>query len=204
VTNTSIESEPSVARTRRVGGGRELLLAVAGCVIGAGLVVGLVGRPWATVSEHGAAALTQSLTGSALSAAIAALGWAGLAGTAGLVATRGWVRVAVGVLIVVFGGGIAYLSVAAIGHSHILAAAATKSQFAGVTGAAAIRLNPLWIPTLAGGVLLAAAGLLTVLHGRRWPGMSARYERSGAAPKADPNDPVALWKSLDRGEDPTG
>ncbi|MFD0532701.1 Trp biosynthesis-associated membrane protein [Actinomadura luteofluorescens] len=32
--------------------------------------------------------------------------------------------------------------------------------------------------------------------------MSARYERS-APRKAAEDDPSALWKSLDRGEDPT-
>jgi uncharacterized membrane protein (TIGR02234 family) len=186
------------------GGGRELLFAVIGCVLGAAIVVGLAGRPWVTVTERGATVLTQSLTGSSLNGAVAALGWAGLAGTAGLVATRGWLRVAVGVLLVAFGGGVTYLCATAVGHAHILAAATAKSQYAAVTGAADIKLNPLWIVTLAGGLLLALAGALTVARGRRWPGMSARYERTSAPPKADPNDPLVLWKTLDRGEDPTG
>jgi uncharacterized membrane protein (TIGR02234 family) len=72
---------------------------------------------------------------------------------------------------------------------------------------------------LAGGVLLVAAGVLTVSRGSRWPGMSARYDRARApvaasargregAPgtaAAEPaeQDPAGLWKSLDRGEDPT-
>jgi hypothetical protein len=32
--------------------------------------------------------------------------------------------------------------------------------------------------------------------------MSARYDRPGSAPRTG-DDPASLWKSLDRGDDPT-
>jgi uncharacterized membrane protein (TIGR02234 family) len=61
-----------------------------------------------------------------------------------------------------------------------------------------------------GGVLLLAAGLLALRHGRRWPAMSGRHERAGGARAGaarrtapDPDRPEELWKALDRGEDPT-
>jgi uncharacterized membrane protein (TIGR02234 family) len=73
-----------------------------------------------------------------------------------------------------------------------------------------------WLAAL-GGVLVVAAGVLTVLRGAAWPGMSARYDapagkRSAAGPRraaaaasapAGQPTPADLWKALDRGEDPT-
>lgn len=61
------------------------------------------------------------------------------------------------------------------------------------------------------GLLLLIAGLLALVYGRHWPAMSGKYERTpgGArgprrAPAApDLDRPEEIWKSLDRGEDPT-
>jgi uncharacterized membrane protein (TIGR02234 family) len=50
---------------------------------------------------------------------------------------------------------------------------------------------------LAGGLALAAAGLLTALTAHRWRQATARYERDPAAAPAD------QWKAIDAGEDPT-
>ncbi|MEU4193762.1 Trp biosynthesis-associated membrane protein [Kribbella sp. NPDC026611] len=50
---------------------------------------------------------------------------------------------------------------------------------------------------LAGGIALAAAGVLTVLTAQRWRRPTARYERDPAAAPAD------QWKAIDAGEDPT-
>ncbi|MGW2545360.1 Trp biosynthesis-associated membrane protein [Kitasatospora sp. NPDC001574] len=64
-----------------------------------------------------------------------------------------------------------------------------------------------WV-ALAGGLLLALAGLLTLRFGRGWPAMGSRYEApTGKAPvsrkSAAAESPADLWKALDRGEDPT-
>ncbi|WP_344337428.1 Trp biosynthesis-associated membrane protein, partial [Kitasatospora putterlickiae] len=65
-----------------------------------------------------------------------------------------------------------------------------------------------WV-ALAGGLLLALAGLLTVRYGRGWPAMGSRYEApTGKASAKRPSagaaqNPADLWKALDRGEDPT-
>ncbi|GAA3150741.1 putative membrane protein (TIGR02234 family) [Kribbella aluminosa] len=50
---------------------------------------------------------------------------------------------------------------------------------------------------LAGGVALAAAGLIAVLTAQRWRRPTERYERDPAAAPAD------QWKAIDAGEDPT-
>lgn len=185
---------------------RELAAATLLGIAGGGLAVGFAGRAWATVAGHGGTALepsVQHVTGRSLSGVIPALGWAGLAGIAALLATRGWARTAVGVLLTAFGVIIAVAAPAAVRPGHVRAVAGDTSDLAKLAGHLSVHPNAWWTVALTGGVLLAAAGLLTVARGRRWPGMSARYDRPGAAPAPAGDDPAALWRSLDHGHDPT-
>jgi uncharacterized membrane protein (TIGR02234 family) len=57
-----------------------------------------------------------------------------------------------------------------------------------------------WL-ALAGGIALAAAGLLTVLTAQRWRRPTQRYERDPAAAGSDHG--ADQWKAIDAGEDPT-
>lgn len=184
---------------------RELTVAVLLGGVGAAMVAGFAGRTWATVTERAGAglqALDQHLTGRSLSGVIAALGWAGLAGILALLATRGWARVAIGVLLTAFGAIVAIVSPLAVRHAHVVTAARDKSNLARLGGAVSVHVNGWWTLSLTGGVLLAAAGLLTVVRSHNWPGMSARYDRPGPTrPVGD--DPASQWKALDRGDDPT-
>jgi len=184
---------------------RELTAAVLLGGVGAAMVAGFAGRTWATVTERAGAGLEtlgQDLTGRSLSGVIAALGWAGLAGIAALLATRGWARVAVGVLLTAFGVIVAIMSPVAVRHDHVEAVAGEKSNLARLGGTVSVHVGAWWILSLAGGALLAAAGVLTVVRGRHWPGMSSRYDRPGTArPVGD--DPASQWKALDRGDDPS-
>jgi uncharacterized membrane protein (TIGR02234 family) len=184
---------------------RELVAATLLGGVGAAIVVGFAGRTWATVTEHGGTGLetlNQHLSGRSLSGVIAALGWAGLAGIAALLATRGWARVVVGALITAFGVIVAIASPVAVRHAHVVAVAGEKSNLTRLGGTLVAHVNVWWTLSLAGGVLLAAAGLLTAVRGRQWPGMSSRYDRPGPAKPAG-DDPASLWKALDRGDDPT-
>ncbi|TDC69751.1 TIGR02234 family membrane protein [Actinomadura sp. GC306] len=196
--------------------GRERGLAALLCAAGAGLALLAAGRTWAVVrAEDAITPLTQSLTGGDLGGAAGALGWAGLAGLAALFATRGPARAAVGVLLALFGAGICYASAAAVQRANVLSAAGDKSALMSIGTAPAVDVGLWWAVSVTGGVLLAVAGLVCAVRGRRWPGMSARYERaaprgaaaggSGPEPGEGPaeQDPSAMWKSLDRGEDPT-
>jgi uncharacterized membrane protein (TIGR02234 family) len=198
--------------------GRERGLAALLCAAGAGLALLAAGRPWATVRARDAITpFAQELTGRDLGTAAGALGWAALAGLAALFATRGRARSAVGVLIALFGAGIGYASAMAVRRAAVVDAAGEKSALLRLGGEPAVDVAPWWLLSLAGGVLLVAAGAVTVLRGSRWPGMSARYDRDrapvpaatgtrGDAPaRPDPSeqDASTLWKSLDRGEDPT-
>jgi uncharacterized membrane protein (TIGR02234 family) len=184
---------------------RELAAAALLGGAGAAIIAGVAGRSWATVAERagtGLETLNQQLTGRSLSGVIAALGWAGLAGIAALLATRGWVRVAIGVLLTACGVIVAIVSPSVVRHAHVVSAAGEKSNLARVGGDLIVQVHGWWILSLAGGVLLAMAGLLTVVRSRHWPGMSSRYERPGtAAPVGE--DPASMWKALDRGDDPT-
>jgi uncharacterized membrane protein (TIGR02234 family) len=184
---------------------RELALAALLGAVGAALVAGFAGRPWATVVERAAGleTLSQHLTGRSLNGAIAALSWAGLAGIAALLATRGWARVVIGLLLTVFGVVIAVISPTAVRRTHVLSVAGETSNLARLAGDVTVHTNGWWVVSLAGGALLAAAGALTVVRGRRWPGMSSRYDRPAAAPPPSEDDPASLWKALDRGDDPT-
>jgi hypothetical protein len=62
-------------------------------------------------------------------------------------------------------------------------------------GLALVDGPPLFGPSLTalGALVVVDAGVLTILRGRSWPGLSARYERT----------PSGMWDALDRGEDPT-
>jgi uncharacterized membrane protein (TIGR02234 family) len=199
---------------------REFATAALLCAAGAGSAVVAGGRVWATVRAPDAITpLSQHMTGRELTAVALALGWAGLAGLAALFATRGTARAAIGGLLALFGAGIAYASVTAVRNAHVLRVAGDKSPMLRLNGDAVVQPAAWWIVSLSGGVLLAAAGVMILVRGGRWPGMSARYETAGAAkagagtvagrpaaggttgPKA--GDASTLWKSLDRGEDPT-
>lgn len=111
--------------------------------------------------------------GAALLIAANGLPWLTLAVPLGVVATRGWVRVAVA-------------GVLAVSGMAGIAVAATSPDLVGVTG----------------GVLMALGGTWAVLRGRDWPAMSTRYERGDRA-QAPSTSRHATWDALDRGQDPT-
>jgi uncharacterized membrane protein (TIGR02234 family) len=187
-----------------MGSRRELLIALSLCLAGAGLAVFASGRTWAEVSGGASIVATAplALSGGDLSG-VGALGWVGIAGLAALLATSGWVRRVLGVLFVFLGAGIVALSVTAVGRSHVVEAAVAKRALLKSSPDLVPMVNSWWLVALAGGVLLALAGVITFVRGGRWPGMSARYDSANAAPKKVRDDPAGLWKSLDRGEDPT-
>ncbi|MEO3783528.1 Trp biosynthesis-associated membrane protein [Actinocorallia sp. B10E7] len=183
--------------------GREALLAALGCAAGAILVVYASGRTWATVDPKPEGAEDLQVTGEALTAT-GALGWAALAALAALAATRGRARIAVGAVLTLLGAVICLLSLTAADPSSVAAAAAEASALFNAGDEYSIAGTSWPALSAAGGVLTALAGVVTAVRGHRWPGMSARYDRRPQpAGKAASDDPTALWKSLDRGEDPT-
>lgn len=186
---------------------RELATAALLCLAGAGLAVFAGGQAWASVHAVDSVVTSRSVTGTELAGAATALGWAGLAGVAALFAVSGRVRSGLGALLALLGAGLVYLAATATGHEHVLSVAAAKSQSVLMAGPVSVDTTGWPLVSVAGGVLLVAAGLLTAVRGAGWPGMSSRYSRSATSeagkPKAEAGS-AAMWKALDRGEDPTG
>jgi LPXTG-motif cell wall-anchored protein len=159
---------------------RDRTVAVAACAVGAGLALFAVSRAWTEVMSARPAPLPpvhELKTGSALAPWLPALGLVALAGAGALLATRGLVRAAVGVLLLFCGFGV-------------------------IAGAAGHLPGGWPVATALGGLLVAGAGGLTLVRGRRWPALGTRYERPAGAARSPQTD-AELWDALDRGDDPT-
>lgn len=104
------------------------------------------------------------------------LPWLILAVVLGVVATRGWGRTAVGVVIVIAGIG-----------------TVLGCLLGSVPGSAVLG-------TISGS-LLALGGAWTAVAGRSWPAMGARYD-GGRSPSRR-GRPLSAWEAQDRGMDPT-
>ncbi len=157
--------------TAAVRPGRELAAACLLTLAGS-LVVLLAGRQRWFTPPRGAA--PQATTGTELVPLAHALALVALAGVVALLAARGWTRLAVGGALILGGLAIAAVAVTRLGGSL---------------------LGPGL--TVVGGLLVALAGVLTVVRSRRWPALGARYDAPGRPRTED------AWAALDRGEDPT-
>jgi uncharacterized membrane protein (TIGR02234 family) len=195
---------------------RELTAAIAGMVAAGGLALSAAGQAWARVTANRPAPLppvTDTVTGGQVAPLTTATGLLLLAAGVALVAVRGAGRVVVGLLAAVAGGVLVWSGLRPL-TGRLAADAASLSSVGGSPGAVVTTaVHPAW-PVLAAlaGLVGVAAGLLTVLRGRRWPGMGRRYERPGGTdptetapgrPRSAEDRAVAAWRALDRGEDPT-
>ncbi|MFF0230860.1 Trp biosynthesis-associated membrane protein [Micromonospora sp. NPDC005254] len=183
------------------GGRRQLTYAMLLCLAGAGLALWAATRGWSVELTARPAPLPpvrEARSGAALLPWLPALALVTLAGGGAVLATRGWVRRLLGVLLGVLG-----LAVAAGGGYGLVA------DLDGV-------VSRQW-PALCllGGLLAAVGGGWTALRGDVWPAMGARYERptwtvteSAPTTVAPPGRMAGrrtteAWDALDRGEDPT-
>ena len=183
-------------------GRRGLSTAVLLCLAGSSVVLVAAGRSWVDLEVPAgplADARTDPYTGTDLVPGVSALGLVGLAGVVALAATRRVGRSLVGLVLLATGAGV----VAAVVSAHGTALAEELSR---QTSDAVASVTAWSSVTAVGGVLLLAAGALTVARGRSWPALGQRYEAPAAAPAAVPARAATergLWEALDRGEDPT-
>ncbi|MFK0252944.1 TIGR02234 family membrane protein [Streptomyces sp. NPDC090445] len=201
-------SGPSAAPAGR-GGRRSVAAALLLGALGATVVLLGSGRVWARgAAAVGGGSLPVSADGQAVTGLPAALAIVGLAALVAVFAVRGTGRLLVSALLALSGLGAALAAVLAADDRQALDAQAAKAT-ADTAAQVGMLAHTVWpYVTAAGGVLILAAGLLALRHGRAWPAMGGRYERDGGArgrrPAAvDPDRPEDLWKALDRGEDPT-
>ncbi|KJS59193.1 TIGR02234 family membrane protein [Streptomyces rubellomurinus] len=190
------DQSPAPAAPDRRTLGVMLLLTVLSAV----LVLTAVGRVWA---EGRAGNLEVSVTGSTISELPGGLALVGLAAAVAVFAVRGAGRLAVGALTLLAGLGAAAASAAGAGDTAALDTEAGRKL--ALAGSAATEVSHSawpWV-ALAGGLLLALAGLFTLRYGRGWPAMGTRYDAPTRKGPAKADTPTDLWKALDRGEDPT-
>ncbi|MDO9379358.1 MAG: Trp biosynthesis-associated membrane protein [Nocardioidaceae bacterium] len=192
-------------------------LSVVGGIAAGGLTFWAATRTWAavTVRTPGLPTDQVAVDGRAAVPLVAALALVVMAGSVAVLASRGRVRVAVGVVVllaslgaaiaVVTGGGsITSALVDALGQSPAMAGdRGTQLRLAADADATVWR----WVALL-GALVGLAVGVLVARNARRWPVMGGRYENpatqadEAARPASDASD-ADLWKALDRGEDPT-
>ncbi|GAA3658329.1 hypothetical protein GCM10022224_022100 [Nonomuraea antimicrobica] len=176
-------------------------LTAAGCL----LVLVAAGRAWVRVLQ-GSGAEAVAPTGGQLSPVLTPVALAGLAGVVAVLATKGTGRRVIGGLLAVCGAGAGAATWTALDDAGVTGWLREQNV---LHGAADLpwEAMPLWPSVSAvGAVLVLAGGIVAVVRGGRWSGMSARYDR-GASPSAEAatqvSDDRALWDALDRGDDPT-
>lgn len=142
-----------------------------------------------------------------LSLAVLALG--GALSIVGLV-----LRYAFGVLTVLAGGILLWLTAPIVFTQPISAVASTVTTATGISGqdavgrlVAGISATAWPAVTLVGWVLLLAAGVFTLATAHTWRRVGRRYDAEQSAakrPAEGPLDAIDSWDELSRGEDPTG
>ncbi len=199
-------------------------------VVGAGLVLLALRQVWAHAvysPPHPLPAQDFAVSGQTLVPVAGGLAIAALACLAAVMAARGVLRRATGVLLALIGAGAAVAAAAAVTSGAVLSAATSAvpavNQFSGSTtggstngaysstlvfvgsglGHAVISGLAWQVAAVLGALAIVLAGLATAWRGARWPVMSARFERPGQRSVPRATDSATMWESLNRGVDPT-
>jgi Tryptophan-associated transmembrane protein (Trp_oprn_chp) len=190
---TAAAAEQGATRGRRELGAVLVTLGLASAVL-----LLAAGRTWVrTAADTGRLEAARSQSGSSLAPGLPALALVGLAGVVAVLATRGRLRQAVGVVVALAGLGALALAVAAPPDD----ADATGWRWVAVVAAAVVALT----------------GVVVAVRGAGWPTMSGRYDAPAAVAASDPAAPPAgpaapaagpaadrsLWDAIERGDDPT-
>lgn len=181
-------------------GRRTLLATCAALGAGAAALWGAAALTWYSgateVPVRGSVPVT--VTGAEVAPALTAVALLGLAGIAALVATGGLLRRMVGVLVTGAGAGAAVLAVDRWTRPRV----PPEALPSGVASVGDLEPTAAPLLAVAGGVLLVAAGLVTLVGAHRMPRLGARYTAHPAS-TADQDPDRAAWDALDAGRDPT-
>lgn len=206
---------------------RGLLLAVAGCLASAAVILLASGQTWlevALVREPPLPSVREAFTGGDVLDSLVPLGI--LVGAAGLVlvATGRAGRLVVGVVLVV--AGILVLAPVAffLDDDGALTAMSWVQAYEEPGSSLYPERDVSLVPAvfaLLGGGMSTGIGIFTLIRRRGWPVMGTRYERGpravtttggggsqggeaqGLSAAAAPVGETAMWAAMERGEDPT-
>jgi uncharacterized membrane protein (TIGR02234 family) len=192
------------ALASRSGYAATILVGVAG----AGGCALAVSRPWVrgTAEIAGLPPVEASVSGADIAPLSAALAVVSLAAFGAVIATRGWPRRALGIVIIVC-AAVVVVSAIAPGATSALLEDALAAK--GWTGGEYDRSATGWrlLAALAGSCVLLTGAVVARFAGE-WATMGTRYDSPAEAKTARPVDDEALtdaamWRSLDDGGDPT-
>ena len=173
---------------------REYTLALTGLAGGGALALAVAQATW-VVARRSDAGFDTSFAGRAIAGGLVACTLVAMAGAVAVLASRGLVRRAVGVLLAGVGAVVVWSAAAVL----LGPAGAVRGPLAAVTGGASaaaphvVSLAWWWcLLAVGGGLVVLAAGVVTALRGSRWPVMAARYDGpAGSRRKAAPDAVVA-------------
>ncbi|MDA3624530.1 Trp biosynthesis-associated membrane protein [Saccharopolyspora oryzae] len=174
-----------------------LLLAAGGLLWGSSAVL-WAGQKYRT--SFGAE-ITAGVTGGDVRPELVPMALAALTAVAALLATGGWLRRIVGVLIAAAGGVLIWRAFQVYSFTVFGAPDGVPPGSTPVGPLDPQPLGPLML--IAGAVLLLVAGVLVVLRAGRMPAMGAKYSAPGAEKKKSHDPDRQMWQDLDAGRDPT-
>jgi uncharacterized membrane protein (TIGR02234 family) len=198
-------------------GRAEYAAALLAEALGATAALVVAARTWQTITTprprpfHPDVLL---ISGRTLDAAPTACALVALAGTVAVLATRGWARRSVGLIVALAGVGLLWRSLAdagAVSAGRALTLVRAHHPLVSVSSAVRpdVTVSRAW-PALSAlaAALIVLAGLAVAARGARWSGMSARYESPNQRPEEDgaqqrARADASMWSALERGEDPT-
>ncbi|HKS48753.1 MAG TPA: Trp biosynthesis-associated membrane protein [Amycolatopsis sp.] len=171
---------------------RPLWTIVAALLLGAAALWGASHLVWsAHTRDAGVRGIVlETRTGAEISGALIPLALLALAGVAGMIATGGWPRRALGAVLAIAGLAACWVAVDGMRWSGYPAGAPLAQILAG-RGLAAF-----------GGILVTVGGLLAVKRAANMPRLGARYSAPSVKKTARDSD-AELWEALSEGDDPT-
>lgn len=161
-------------------------------LIGAALLWGSSRLVWTAQSRNAGVRgiVLDTQTGAQVTGALIPLAVLALAGVAGMVATGGWARRVLAVVLMMAGAATCWVSVDGVRwHGY-------------PTGAPVVQIFTGRGLALLAGIIVLAAGLVAVKHARVMPRLGARYSAPSVKKSARDVD-AELWEALSEGEDPT-
>lgn len=186
-----------------MNGRRGLLTAMALAALAGVVALVASGRTWghAVITTPSETRVSLSVSGHDAEAALPALGIGLIVLAGAILAARRWLRRVIGVVVVVLGGAVIALAVAARDDVASELTSTAQRTYAVADAGVAATTSAWAIATMIAGALAVLAGAATAVVGHRWPALGSRYDAPAA--RAERAGESSAWDALDRGEDPT-